>query len=50
MPIPDENGMVTVKARAIRELVDPVDQLEDIQSAIGYLEGEAMVDENRIGI
>lgn len=50
MPTPDENGMVTVKAKAIRELVDPVDQLEDIQSALDYLEGEPMVDKNRIGI
>ena len=39
MPTPDENGMITVKAKAIRELVDPIYQLEDIQSALDYLEG-----------
>lgn len=50
MPTPDENGMITVKAKAIRELVDPIDQLEDIQSALDYLEGEPMVDKNRIGL
>lgn len=50
MPAPDENGMVTVSARAIRELVDPFDQLEDIRNAINYVEGESMVDTDRIGI
>ena len=50
MPKPDENGMFTVKARAISELVDPIDQMMDIQSAIDYLEGEETVDMERIGI
>jgi len=30
MPKPDEDGYVTVKAQAIRQLVDPLDQQEDI--------------------
>ncbi len=50
MPKPDAEGFVSVKARAIRELVDPLDQQEDIDAAITFIEGEAMVDENRIGI
>jgi len=50
MPEPDENGYVTVKAQAIREVVDPVDQQEDIDAAISYVYGEPMVDKDRIGI
>lgn len=49
-PKPDKDGMGTVKVRMIQELVDPVDQLEDIRNAINYVEGEAMVDTDRIGI
>jgi dienelactone hydrolase len=50
MPKPDADGNVTVKAQAIRELVDPFDQLEDIRNAINFLEGEAMVDTTKIGL
>lgn len=50
MPKPDANGNVTVTAQAIRELVDPRDQLEDIHNAINFLEGEPLVDRNRIGL
>jgi hypothetical protein len=50
MPQPDEQGMVTVKALAVRELVDPFDQQEDIDAAITFVEGEPMVDAQRIGI
>lgn len=50
MPKPGEDGMVTVKAQAIRELVDPFDQLEDIRNAINFIEGEPMVDRSRIGL
>ena len=32
MPAPDAQGYVTVKAQAIREVVDPLDQLEDIEA------------------
>jgi len=41
---------VTVKAQAIHELVDPVDQQKDIDAAISYVYGEPMVDTERIGI
>jgi dipeptidyl aminopeptidase/acylaminoacyl peptidase len=50
MPKPDKDGYATVKAQAIRELVDPFDQQEDIDAAISYLYGEPMVDKDRIGI
>lgn len=50
MPKPDEKGMVTVTARAIREVVDPFDQVEDITHALDFLEGEPIVDKTRIGL
>jgi dienelactone hydrolase len=64
MPKPDKDGdgvpqtqkkafggpYVTVKAQAIREVVDPVDQQKDIDAAISYVYGEPMVDKERIGI
>ena len=50
MPKPDKDGYVTVKAQAIREVVDPVDQQQDIDAAISYVYGEPMVDKERIGI
>ena len=50
MPKPDEDGYVTVKAQAIRQLVDPLDQQEDIDAAITFVEGEPHADSSRIGI
>jgi len=50
MPKADKDGNVTVKAQAIREVVDPFDQQEDIDAAISYVYGEPMVDKDRIGI
>ena len=49
-PTPDEAGMAMVQVQMIRELVDPVDQIEDIQNAIDFIEGEPGVDPDRIGI
>ncbi len=49
-PKPDADGVVTVRARAIREVVDPRDQIRDITSALEYLIGEPGVDGARIGI
>ncbi len=49
-PKPDSDGIVTVRARAIREVVDPRDQIRDITSALDYLAGEPGVDVARIGI
>jgi dienelactone hydrolase len=50
IPEPDENGMVTVRAQAIRQLVDPVDQQQDIDAAISFIEGEPGVDRKLIGL
>jgi len=50
MPEPDNNGMITVRAQAIRELVDPLDQTEDIINCINFLSGEPGVDPDRIGL
>ncbi len=50
MPETDDSGYVTVKAQAIRELVDPLDQQEDIDAAITFMEGEPHVDASRIAI
>ena len=50
MPRPDKNGMVKVRAQAIRELVDPFDQTEDIMNCISFLSGEPGVDPKRIGL
>jgi len=50
IPKPDENGLVTVKAKPYRQVVDPRDQQEDIDAAISFIEGEPMVDVNRIGL
>ena len=50
MPAPDKNGMVTVRAQAIRELVDPFDQTEDIVNCIDFISGEPGVDPERIGL
>jgi dienelactone hydrolase len=49
-PIADQNGEVVVRARAIREVVDPVDQVRDIYSALDFLSGEPGVDASRIGL
>jgi len=50
MPEAEKDGYVTVKAQAIREVVDPFDQQEDIDAAVSYVYGEPMVDADRIGI
>lgn len=50
MPKPDKDGNVTLKALAVQQLVDPLDQQEDIDAAITFIEGEPGVDANRIGI
>jgi dienelactone hydrolase len=50
MPDVDESGLITVRVQAIRELVDPFDQTEDIIHCIDFLSGEPGVDPNRIGL
>ena len=50
MPKPGPDGSVTVTAQAIRELVDPYDQTEDIINVITFMMGEPTVDTARIGL
>ena len=49
MPEPDENGEADVRVKIIRNVVDPWDQLVDIQHAIDYILGEPNVDVQRLG-
>ena len=50
MPKPDKKGEATARVRAIRDLVDPFDQTEDIFNAIDFIVGEPGVDPDRIGL
>jgi dienelactone hydrolase len=50
MPKLDKNNEATVRVQAIREVVDPLDQTEDIFSCIDYISGESRVDSKRIGL
>ncbi len=50
MPKPDEKGEATVRVQAVREVVDPFDQVEDITSAINFITGEPGIDASRIGL
>lgn len=49
-PAPNDNGEMTLRVRAIRDVVDPFDQLQDITACLDYLCGEDGVDPDRIGI
>jgi dienelactone hydrolase len=49
-PASGVDGAVSVQARAIREVVDPLDQIRDISSALDFLYGEDGVDVERIGL
>ena len=49
MPERDADGIVTVRAREIRNVVDPIDQTVDIQRAFDFIEGEPNVDTARLG-
>ncbi len=50
IPKAGEDGMVSVSAQAITQLVAPFDQQLDIAAAISFIEGEPGVDRNRIGL
>ena len=50
LPPADEDGFVTVRARPVLEIVDPLDQNRDINNALDYLLAEPSVDTNRIGL
>ena len=50
MPEPDAEGMVTVKARALRWTMDYADQVLDVRNCISFLQGEPNVDPDKIGL
>ena len=50
MPVPNEKGEVTVKARAIRWQINFADQTEDIRNAMAFVAGEPGVDASKIGL
>ncbi len=47
---PDESGAFATRVREAREVVDPLDQLEDIRAALAFLMGESQVDPSRLAI
>ncbi len=49
MPKLDKNNEATVKVLFIRELVDPMDWIQDYRAAVDYIMGEPNVDTTRIG-
>jgi dienelactone hydrolase len=50
IPEPGSDGTVAVKATEIRDLVSPVERIEDIRAAISWLELEPGVDIDKIGL
>jgi len=46
----DAEGEFEARVQEVREVVDNLDQLEDVRSALAFLMGESQVDANRIGI
>jgi uncharacterized protein len=49
-PDVDADGYMTVRARPVREVVDPLDQNRDIHNAIDFLLSEPIVDPARLGL
>ncbi|HAS42900.1 MAG TPA: hypothetical protein DCS93_20640 [Microscillaceae bacterium] len=49
VPALDQNNESMVKVRMIRDLVDPIDWVQNFIAAIDYLEGEPHIDVERIG-
>jgi len=49
-PQVDADGYVTVRAKPVREVVDPLDQNRDIHNAIDFLLSEPAVDADRLGL
>jgi len=50
IPNPDANSEIAIHARALRQIVDPYDQIRDIGNCLDYLQSVSEVDENRIGL
>jgi uncharacterized protein len=49
-PAVGDDGYVTVRAKPVREVVDPLDQNRDIHNAIDFLLSEPAVDPERLGL
>jgi dienelactone hydrolase len=49
-PMLVEAGEQTVRARVLREVVDPIDQIADIRACLAWLVTEEGVDPNRVGL
>ena len=49
-PSLEKTGKVELEVVAIREEVDPLDQVEDIRNAITWIQGQPGVDPSRIGL
>lgn len=49
-PAPGADGTITVRAKPVREVVDPLDQNRDIHNAIDFLLAEPCVDAERLGL
>ncbi len=50
MPALDANNEADVRVQAVRNVVDPLDQTEDIVNCIHFVSGEARVDPGKIGL
>lgn len=50
MPDWDKNGEAVVRVQAVRTLVDPIDQTEDIINCINFIVGEPNVNMEQIGL
>ena len=49
-PMLTEPGEQTLRARVLREIVDPIDQTTDIKNCLAYLASEGGVDASRLGL
>lgn len=49
-PEPDADGFMTVRAKPVREIVDPLDQNRDIHNALDYLLTVDAVDTSKVGL
>ncbi|BFM18151.1 alpha/beta hydrolase [Maricurvus nonylphenolicus] len=46
----DAEGNAEAKVHVVRNLVDPIDWVQNVRAAVDYLEGEPNVDSQRIGV
>lgn len=49
-PLERKDGKLFAEVKEVREVVDPIDQTTDIQSAINWVAGEKQCDPDRIGL